>query len=112
MTHHDLIIGWLNDAHVMELGIVQVLERHAASAAEYPQVQAGIQKHLEQTRQHAELVKGCVERLGGDEQMMADQVCHSIPPLTNAMLAKKTRGGHIRHMRTQLSDGHALPWNL
>jgi ferritin-like metal-binding protein YciE len=70
MTHHDLIIGWLNDAHAMELGIVQVLERHAASAADYPQVQAGIQKHLEQTRQHAELVKGCVERLGGDTSAM------------------------------------------
>jgi ferritin-like metal-binding protein YciE len=73
MTDNNLIIGWLNDAHAMELGIVQVLERHAASAADYPQVQAGIQTHIEQTRQHAELVKGCVERLGGDEQMLAKE---------------------------------------
>jgi len=66
MTHHDLIIGWLNDAHAMELGIAQVLERHAASAADHPQIQAGLEKHLGETRRHADLVKGCVERLGGD----------------------------------------------
>ena len=27
---------------------------------------AGLQRHLEQTRRHAELVKGCVERMGGE----------------------------------------------
>jgi ferritin-like metal-binding protein YciE len=66
MSHQDLVVAWLNDAHAMELGIAQVLERHAASAADHPQIQAGLQKHLEETRQHAELVKGCVERLDGD----------------------------------------------
>lgn len=66
MSQRDLLIAWLNDAYGMELGIVEVLERHAASAADHPHVQAGLQQHLEQTRQHAELVKGCVERLGGE----------------------------------------------
>jgi ferritin-like metal-binding protein YciE len=66
MAHNDLIVAWLNDAHAMELGIAQVLENHAASAADHPQVQARLQQHLEETRRHAELVKGCVERLGGD----------------------------------------------
>jgi len=32
---------------------------------DHPQMQARIQQHLEQTRRHAELVKGCIERLGG-----------------------------------------------
>lgn len=70
MQNNDLIIGWLNDAHAMELAIVQVLETHAASAADHPQMQAMLQQHLEQTRQHAELVKGCVERLGGSTSAM------------------------------------------
>ncbi len=70
MTHHELVVAWLNDAHSMELGIAQVLERHAAAAADHPQIQAGLQKHLEETRQHAELVKGCVERLGGETSAM------------------------------------------
>ncbi|MBA3450110.1 MAG: ferritin-like domain-containing protein [Chloroflexia bacterium] len=66
MPRNDLIVAWLNDAHAMELGIAQVLENHAASAADHPEMQARLEQHLEQTRRHADLVKSCVERLGGD----------------------------------------------
>ena len=66
MAQQDLVLAWLNDAHAMELAIVQVLENHAKDAAEYPSLQTRLQEHLEQTRGHAEAVKGCVERLGGD----------------------------------------------
>ena len=66
MAHKELVVAWLNDAHAMELGIAQVLERHAAEAKDHPHMQAGLQRHLEQTRRHAELVKGCVERMGGE----------------------------------------------
>jgi ferritin-like metal-binding protein YciE len=66
MAHKELVIAWLNDAHAMELGIAQVLERHAEEAKDHPQMQAGLQRHLEQTRRHAELVKSCVERMGGE----------------------------------------------
>ena len=66
MAHKELVIAWLNDAHAMELGIAQVLERHAEEAKDHPQMHAGLQRHLEQTRRHAELVKGCVERMGGE----------------------------------------------
>lgn len=41
MAHHDLAIAWLNDAYAME-------------------------RAIEPTRGHANLVKRCVERLGGD----------------------------------------------
>ena len=66
MAHNDLVLAWLNDAHAMELGIAQVLENHVASAADDPPMQMRLQQHLEETRRHAELVKGCVERMGGD----------------------------------------------
>ena len=66
MAHKELVIAWLNDAHAMELGIAQVLERHAEEAKDHPHMQAGLQRHLEQTRRHAELVKECVERMGGE----------------------------------------------
>src|SRR5215218_2837381 len=66
MAHKELVIAWLNDAHAMELGIAQVLEQHVAEAEDHPAMQAGLQRHLEQTRHHAELVKGCVERMGGE----------------------------------------------
>src|SRR4051812_16124361 len=66
MAHKELVIAWLNDAHAMELAIAQVLERHAEEAKDHPQMHTALQRHLEQTRRHADLAKGCVERLGGE----------------------------------------------
>lgn len=65
MAHMDTMIAWLNDAHATEVNLTKVLENHAADAKDHPQMQAKIQQHLEQTRRHADLVKGCIERLGG-----------------------------------------------
>src|SRR5215211_3161377 len=65
MDRNEVLIGWLNDAYAMEQSISQVLENHAKDAKDQPQIQARIQQHLDETRRHAELVKGCIERLGG-----------------------------------------------
>jgi len=64
MAHHKLFIAWLNDAYASEIGIVQALESQVDAAADFPEVQSGIQRHLEATRGHAETVKGCLESLG------------------------------------------------
>ena len=64
MANKELIVAWLNDAHAMEQGIAEVLERHAADAKDHPHMHSRLQQHLEETRRHADLVKGCLERLG------------------------------------------------
>jgi ferritin-like metal-binding protein YciE len=61
----ETLVGWLNDAYALERNLENVLENHAKDAKDYPQVASAIQQHLEETRRHAELVKGLVERLGG-----------------------------------------------
>jgi ferritin-like metal-binding protein YciE len=65
MAHEDLFMAWLNDAYGMENALVQVLQNHVKDAKDHPQMQAKIQEHLDKTRQHAELVKGCIERRAG-----------------------------------------------
>ena len=65
MADQNTVVAWLNDAHALELNLVQVLEHRVQDTKDYPQIQLKIQQHLEQTRHHAELVKGCIERLGG-----------------------------------------------
>ena len=65
MAHLDTMLAWLNDAHALEVNLAQVLENHAKDAKDHPAMQAKIEQHLEQTRRHAELVKSCIERLGG-----------------------------------------------
>src|SRR3954462_10178314 len=59
------MIAWLNDAYAMETALIPLLKSHANDARDDPQARHRIELHLEQTKRHAELVKGCVERLGG-----------------------------------------------
>lgn len=59
-----LLLAWLNDAYAMEKALIPILENHARDARDYPHIRAKDLEHLEQTRHHADLVKGCIERLG------------------------------------------------
>ena len=58
------VISWLNDAHSMESSLIQVLEHRIKDAEDVPAVKQMDEQHLEETKRHAELVKGCLERLG------------------------------------------------
>lgn len=64
MATNELIITWLKDAYAMENGIVPVLEQQVKITADQPEIQAGIQRHIEATKGHAETVKTCLEELG------------------------------------------------
>jgi len=61
---HSTYISWLQDALVMEQSLVKVLEQRIESTGDFPDVQRLDQKHLEETRQHAEHIEACLERLG------------------------------------------------
>ena len=64
MAQKDLVVAWLNDAYAMEQSIVQVLGNHAKDAKDLPEVQSMIQRHLESTNRHAEMVASMLEQLG------------------------------------------------
>lgn len=64
MERKDHLISWLNDAYSMELALIPILENHAKDAKNHPELQQRIQRHIEETRHHAELVESCVKRLG------------------------------------------------
>jgi ferritin-like metal-binding protein YciE len=61
----ELYLSWLNDAYSMEQGLIPILQNHANDAKDFPAFQAKYQEHLDQTRRHADMVKGCIDRLGG-----------------------------------------------
>jgi ferritin-like metal-binding protein YciE len=61
---NQLLLAWLNDAFAMEEALIPILQNHAKDARDHPQMQAGIENHIEETRRHAELVKACMEELG------------------------------------------------
>ena len=64
MANNDMLIAWLNDAHAMEKGIAEALEAQVKAAADHPEVQTGIQRHLETTKNHVQLVEQCLNELG------------------------------------------------
>lgn len=64
MAHNELFIAWLNDAHALETSLASSLKEQVKLASDHPSVQQGIQRHLEETERHAEIVTGCLEELG------------------------------------------------
>lgn len=65
MAQQEMYLAWLNDAYGMEQSLIPVLENHAKDAKDHPAMAQKISQHLEQTKQHGQLVKGCIERNGG-----------------------------------------------
>jgi len=64
MHDRQLLISWLNDAYAMETALIPILENHAKDASAFPAIEAKDREHAAQTRQQAERIKGCLERLG------------------------------------------------
>lgn len=65
MAQQEMMIAWLNDAYAMENSLIHTLEQRIKEAKDHPHIRSRDEQHLAETRRHAELVKGCVERLGG-----------------------------------------------
>ncbi len=62
MAHKEMLTAWLKDAYSMEVALVPILENHAKDAKDHPTMQARIQQHIQETKQHAELLKSCLAR--------------------------------------------------
>ena len=65
MTGIDQLIAWLNDAYGMENALIEILGHQIKDAKDSAHVRLKLEQHLDQTRQHAQMVKDCIERLGG-----------------------------------------------
>lgn len=66
LDRKELLIDWLRDAYAIEVALVQILENQAKRAVQFAPVQSQLLKHLGETRRHAEVLKSCIERNGGN----------------------------------------------
>lgn len=66
MSHQETVLGWLKDAYGLETSLVVSLQNHAKDMSAMPSARARIEQHITETQRHAELVKGCIERMGGE----------------------------------------------
>lgn len=100
MDQRDTLIGWLNDAHALEKSLEPVLENHAKDAANHPEMAQRIQQHLQETRRHADLVRGCVERLGGS----TSTVKNTLGKVTGFFQGLSTEPARDELVKNALSD--------
>lgn len=66
------LMDWLRDAHAMEEQAETMLKSMASRIQSYPDLHRRIQQHIEETREQQRLVRGCIERRGGDTSLLKD----------------------------------------
>ncbi|HEX3625053.1 MAG TPA: DUF892 family protein [Verrucomicrobiae bacterium] len=90
MNARDEIIDWLRDAYAMERGLEMVLKK-ASGRSNYPHiVRFATEKHLEETRQHADMVEALLKSLGSN----TSTVKTSASVVTNALAGLGTMVMH------------------
>jgi len=68
------LMDWLRDAHAMEEQAEKMLDATSQRLEHYPELRARIEQHLEETRQQAKLIRGCLERRGADTSSAKDVI--------------------------------------
>jgi ferritin-like metal-binding protein YciE len=71
-TPQDTLLDWLRDAHAMEQQAGQMLTGMARRIENYPQLKTQIERHIEETRNHANLVQQCIDRSGSSTSTVKD----------------------------------------
>lgn len=64
------LLDWLRDAYAMEEQAETMMRDTCARLKNYPELKARLDLHIEETKEQARLIKGCIERLGGDTSVL------------------------------------------
>lgn len=71
-TKQDNLLDWLRDAHAMEQQAESMLKAQADRLEHYPVLKARIEEHLQETLGQQQLLKTCIDRLGGSTSILKD----------------------------------------
>jgi ferritin-like metal-binding protein YciE len=63
---------WLRDAHAMEEQAEKMLQAQASRIKNYPEVAAGVERHLAETRRQRERLEQCLSRRGASTSGLKD----------------------------------------
>src|SRR2546430_16586037 len=65
-------LQWLRDAHAMEEQAQQMLSGTARRIKNYPELKAQLERHLDETGRHADMLRRCIERRGSNISTLKD----------------------------------------
>ena len=70
----DHLTDWLRDAYAMEVQATQMMENMRLRIKNYPQLKQKLEQHIAETRQQADQVRGCLQKLGTDTSALKTAV--------------------------------------
>lgn len=88
MEVRDHLLDWLRDAHAMEKKAEEILEKQADRLDGYPEMQARVRRHVEETRRQADRLDECISRYNGGPSTMKDfmgKMMGNLSAMANAM---------------------------
>jgi ferritin-like metal-binding protein YciE len=68
----DKLLPYIQDAYAMENQIAETLEKQIDQTKDFPNVQAKIRQHFEQTKQHRARMENCLKAYGKDPSTIKD----------------------------------------
>ncbi len=83
----DLLVTGLRNAHAMETQARELMERQSERTRDFPQVQAKLRGHLEETRQQLKRLEQCLQQCGESESTLKDTAMSTMGNLSAVMNA-------------------------
>jgi ferritin-like metal-binding protein YciE len=71
-TARDLFVVGLRNAHAMEIQARELMERQSERLGDYPEVQAKVRQHLEETQGQLQRLEQCLEGCGETSSAIKD----------------------------------------
>jgi len=87
-TARDIFVVGLRNAHAMEIQARELMERQSARLGDYPDVQARVKAHLEETNGQIRRLDQCLEACGESASTLKDtaqSVMANVMAMTHAM---------------------------
>jgi ferritin-like metal-binding protein YciE len=90
MNTRDELIDWMRDAYAMERGLEITLEKQSKNDDLPLKLRTQAEKHLQETRRHAEALKGCLDSMGAGTSTLKTGMAKGMEMLkgTASMLAR------------------------
>lgn len=72
MAKKDTLVHWLRDAHAMEAATVDNLGKQVEWLKDYPEFQARIRRHLDESKQQLVRLEQCLDIVGADKSTLKE----------------------------------------
>jgi ferritin-like metal-binding protein YciE len=86
----DKLVTYIQDTYALENQIVDVLEKHEKDAQEYPDIQAMVHRHLEETKQHRQRMEQRLAAYNEKPSAMKDVAANLMANLIGALSGWRT----------------------